>query len=120
MSKTNEVVFFQNKLFNGITIIRLSVSSRSTQIFFISLVFAPCFLRRIQKLWRRLAQRIMAKRAATCTTDYGQEYNLVVTENGNLNNYECVCKGVGTTTLGKTINDVNCILYYLACPIQAP
>ena len=61
MSKTNEVVFFQNKLFNGITIIRLSVSSRSTQIFFISLVFAPCFLRRIQKLWRRLAQRIMAK-----------------------------------------------------------
>ncbi|XP_027058656.1 collectin-12-like isoform X3 [Pocillopora damicornis] len=58
--------------------------------------------------------------AATCTTDYGQEYNLVVTENGNLNNYECVCKGVGTTTSGKTINDVNCILYYLACPIQAP
>lgn len=58
--------------------------------------------------------------AATCTTDYGQEYNLVVTKNGNLNNYECVCKGVGTTTSGKTINDVNCILYYLACPIQAP
>lgn len=54
--------------------------------------------------------------AATCSTDYGQEYNLVVTK-GNFNTYECVCRGA---IVGKVESNVNCILYYWACPIQAP
>ena len=54
--------------------------------------------------------------SAICTTEYGEESNLEVTES-NLNEYRCVCKGV---TPGKLASDVKCVLYYLACPIQAP
>ncbi|KAJ7370674.1 hypothetical protein OS493_030790 [Desmophyllum pertusum] len=55
----------------------------------------------------------------SCSTDYGREYNLKVTKSGNIYEYECVCRGV-VTHLTKTLNDVNCILYYQACPIHAP
>ena len=57
---------------------------------------------------------------ASCTTDYGEEYNLQVTQSGNSNEYECVCKGIGTTHPAIQSSQVNCILYYWECPIQAP
>ena len=59
--KQMKLFSFKISYLTGLQLFVCLYLQRSTQIFFISLVFAPCFLRRIQKLWRRLAQRIMAK-----------------------------------------------------------
>lgn len=49
--------------------------------------------------------------SATCTTDLGEESYLDVSTS-NLKEYKCSCK--------RSNNNAQCILHYLACPIQAP
>ncbi|XP_068728551.1 uncharacterized protein [Montipora capricornis] len=54
--------------------------------------------------------------SATCSTDTGQEYNLQATKvssNPDLYKYSCICKATAPS-------NVNCILYYMECPIYPP
>ncbi|XP_067020738.1 uncharacterized protein [Acropora muricata] len=59
--------------------------------------------------------------SATCSTDFGHDHYLDVSTpvGPYLHKYNCICRGVAPSQR-KTLADVNCILYYMECPIKPP
>lgn len=59
--------------------------------------------------------------SATCSTDFGHDHYLEVSTplSPYLHKYNCICRGVAPSQQAvKTLADVNCILYYMECPIK--